>query len=374
MARRALYFVGPGDVELRKEPVPDPEADELRVRTAVSAISPGTELLVYNGEVDTELAADTNFDSLSGSLSYPLKYGYAAVGHVEAVGTDVDNDWMGRRVFAFNPHESHFCATVDELHLVPDDISTALATLLPTAETAVTLVQDGAPRLGEQVVVFGQGLIGLVTTAVLSQFPLSELVTVDLSADRRERSERLGATASVHPKNLGEVLDLPDEASTTVDHPGADLSFELSGNPAALDTAVSSTGYDGRVVIGSWYGTKPAELTLGGRFHRSRITLSSSQVSTIDPSLQGRWDRSRRMDLAWQQLDESLAELLTDRYPIESAPDAYARLAEGMTGTDGENEANRAGGTNRANRANRVNGVNKAGGTVGTLFTYEESL
>ena len=119
------------------------ELQNYEAISELSAISPGTELLVYNGNVPTELAADSNLDALSGSLSYPLKYGYAAVGVVEAIGDAVDADWLGRRVFAFNPHESHFCATVDELYPIPEGISAAQATLLPTVETAVTLVQDG---------------------------------------------------------------------------------------------------------------------------------------------------------------------------------------------------------------------------------------
>ncbi len=338
MTRHALYFTAPGEVDLREVPIPEPAADQLLVRTELSAISPGTELLVYNGNVPGELAADTNLDALSGSLSYPLKYGYAAVGVVEAVGDAVDADWVGRRVFAFHPHESHFCATVDELHPVPDGISAAQATLLPTVETAVTLVQDGEPKLGERVVVFGQGLIGLVTAALLGQFPVEQLVTVDYSADRRARSRELGATESIAPDELGDVLPLPGDTPPTASEPaGADLTYELSGNPEALDAAVSVTGYDGRIVVGSWYGTKPTELELGGRFHRSRISLTSSQVSTIDPSLRGRWDRERRLELAWDQLRErSLEELLTDRYHITEAPAAYEALAEstdGMVGT-----------------------------------------
>ena len=341
MTRRSLYFTAPGEVDLREEPIPEPAADQLLVRTELSAISPGTELLVYNGNVPTELAADANLDALSGSLSYPLKYGYAAVGVVEAVGSAVETDWLGRRVFAFHPHESHFCATVDELHPVPEGISAEQATLLPTVETAATLVHDGAPKLGERVVVFGQGLIGLVTTALLGQFPLERLVTVDYSADRRERSRELGATDSVDPADLGEALPLPGELTgdsqpAADERAGADLTYELSGNPDALDAAVSATGYDGRIVVGSWYGTKPTELDLGGRFHRSRISLTSSQVSTIDPSLRGRWDRERRMDLAWQTLaDRELGELLTDRYRITAAPAAYDALAASTDGTVG---------------------------------------
>ena len=335
MARRSLYFVAPGEVEVREEPIPEPAADELLVRTTVSAVSPGTECLVYEGNVPSEMAADANLDALSGSLSYPLKYGYAAVGVVEAVGDTVDTDWLGRQVFAFHPHESHFRATADELHPVPEDVDAEVATLLPTVETAVTLVQDGEPKLGERVVVFGQGPIGLVTTALLGTFPLDRLVTVDYSPARRERSRELGATTSVDPDSVGEVLPLPGETAGE-ESAGADLTYELSGNPAALDAAVSATGYDGRIVVGSWYGTKPTELDLGGRFHRSRISLMSSQVSTIDPALRGRWDRERRLALAWDRLAAlDLDDLLTDRYPIDEAPAAYDTLAASTDGTLG---------------------------------------
>ena len=335
MARRSLYFVAPETVEVREEPIPEPAADELRVRTTVSAISPGTECLVYEGNVPSEMAADANLDALSGSLSYPLTYGYAAVGVVEAIGSEVDSAWLGQQVFAFHPHESHFCATADDLHPVPEGLSAELATLLPTVETAVTLVQDGEPKLGERAVIFGQGLIGLVTTALLGEFPLDRLVTVDYSPARRERSLELGATASVDPDSLGDALPLPGE--TAAEEPaGADLTYELSGNPEALDAAVSATGYDGRIVVGSWYGTKPTELDLGGRFHRSRISLTSSQVSTIDPSLRGRWDRERRLALAWDRLAAlDLDGLLTDRYPIDEAPAAYDALATSTDGTLG---------------------------------------
>ncbi|MFW6321804.1 MAG: zinc-dependent alcohol dehydrogenase [Halohasta sp.] len=349
MARRSLYFVAPGEVELREQPLPEPDADQLRVRTEVSAISPGTELLVYNGNVPADLAADPTLDSLSGSLSYPLRYGYAAVGVVEEVGAAVDDAWLDRRVFAFNPHESHFCATEDDLYPVPEGVDAETATLLPTVETAITLVQDGEPKLGERAVVFGQGLVGLVTTALLGSVPLDRLVTVDYSSQRRQQSERLGATDSVHPEAVGDVLPLPGDS--TAAHPGADLTYELSGNPEALNAAVSATGYDGRIVVGSWYGTKPTELDLGGRFHRSRISLSSSQVSTIDPSLRGRWDRERRMELAWDLLaDRGFEDLLTHRYRIDDAADAYARLAEGGDGDDGADDI------------------------LGTLFSYDGPL
>ncbi|AKU07363.1 MULTISPECIES: zinc-binding dehydrogenase [Haloferax] len=317
MEGRAVYFVAPERVEVRDRDVPAPGPEEVRVRTLTSAVSSGTERLVYRGEAPTDLAADESIAALDGDLSFPLRYGYAAVGEIEAVGDDVPDSRLGSRVFAFNPHESRFLASPSELISVPDDVTDERAALLPTMETALNFVMDGRPLIGEHVVVFGQGVVGLVTTALLAQFPLGSLTAVDCVAERRAIAESLGADEAVHP----ESLDAPAD--------GADLTLELSGDPDALDDALSVTRYDGRVVVGSWYGTKPATLDLGGRFHRSRISVESSQVSTIDPDLRGRWDADRRFSLAWDHLEDlPLDPLVTHRIGVESAERAYRLLED----------------------------------------------
>ncbi|KAB1194491.1 zinc-binding dehydrogenase [Haloferax sp. MBLA0076] len=317
MMGRAVYFVGPERVEVRDRAVPEPGPGEVRVQTLTSAVSSGTERLVYRGEAPTDVPADESIAALDGDLSFPLRYGYAAVGEVEAVGDDVGSEWLGRRVFAFNPHETRFLATPGELYLVPDDVSDTQAAMLPTMETALNFVMDGNPLIGEHVVVFGQGVVGLVTTALLSQFPLASLTVADCVPERRALALDLGATAAVHPESLDPPAD------------GADLTFELSGNPDALDDALAVTRYAGRVLVGSWYGTKPVTLDLGGRFHRSRISVESSQVSTIAPELRGRWDADRRFSLAWEHLsDLPLDSLVTHHVAIENAPRAYRLLED----------------------------------------------
>ncbi|AFK19060.1 oxidoreductase [Haloferax mediterranei ATCC 33500] len=317
MQGRAVYFVAPERIEVRDRDVPTPGPDEVRVRTLTSAVSSGTERLVYRGEAPTDLPADESIAALEGDLSFPLRYGYAAVGEIEAVGDDVPSTLLGSRVFAFNPHESRFLATPGELTHIPDDVSDERAALLPTMETALNFVMDGRPLIGEHVVVFGQGVVGLMTTALLDQFPLGSLTAADCIAERRELALGLGADTAIHP----ESLDAPSD--------GADLTFELSGDPTALDDALAVTRYDGRVIVGSWYGTKPATLDLGGRFHRSRINVESSQVSTIDPDLRGRWDTERRFSLAWEYLRKlPLDSLVTHRVDVGDAARAYRLLED----------------------------------------------
>ncbi|EMA45728.1 zinc-dependent alcohol dehydrogenase [Halobiforma nitratireducens] len=320
---RTLYFTGPRTVDIERRAVPEPGPEELRLRSLASAVSAGTECLVYRGDAPTELSADETLEAFDGDLSFPLSYGYATVGEVDAVGEAVDDDWLGRRVFAYNPHESHVVATPAAVVPVPTDISTRHAALFANLETAVTFLLDGDPMLGERVAVLGQGIVGLLTTALLAETGLSELVTFDAYERRRERSEAFGADRSLDPdRGIAESF-------TDVADGRADLTYELSGNPDALDDAIAATGFDGRVVVGSWYGTEPTTLELGGRFHRDRIDVHSSQVSTIDPQLSGRWSRGRRHDLTWEWLRRlDLSAVFTHEFPLEDAGEAYELLTE----------------------------------------------
>ncbi|SDQ92481.1 zinc-dependent alcohol dehydrogenase [Natronobacterium texcoconense] len=323
MTARTLYFTAPRTVEVRERESPDPDSDELRVRTITSAISAGTECLIYRGDAPTDLPADEELEALDGDLSFPLSYGYAAVGEVTAVGSSVDDDWLGRQVFAYNQHESQFLARPDDVLPVPNDVSPREAALFANLETAVTFLLDGEPLLGERVAVLGQGVVGLLTTALLAQTPLESLITFDSYERRRERSEAFGADRSLDPSRA-----VPD-AFRDVAGDRADLTYELSGDPDALDDAIATTGFDGRVIVGSWYGTRPATVELGGRFHRDRLEIRSSQVSTIDPRLSGRWSRERRHDLTWKWLQRlDVASLLTHEFPLTEADDAYELLED----------------------------------------------
>jgi 2-desacetyl-2-hydroxyethyl bacteriochlorophyllide A dehydrogenase len=322
MNRRSLYFTAPYEAELRPTAF-DPAGDEVVVETRVSAISAGTELLVYRGEAPSDLPADETIDALDGDLSFPVRYGYAAVGEVVETGAAVEGAWTGRTVFAFNPHESRFAARPEDLVPVPGDVSTESMALLPSVETATSLVLDGRPRLGERVVVFGAGTVGLCTVALLSSFPLERLVAVDPLADRRDRALAFGADEAIPP----EAAEAP--AAPDADRDGADLVYELSGRPAALDDAVGVAGYDGRVVVGSWYGTKRAAVDLGTAFHRDRISIESSQVSTLSPETRGRWTKARRMGTALDRLRTlDVGSLVTHRIPFADAPTAYRLLDE----------------------------------------------
>lgn len=328
MTSRALYFLEPYRVGLVEEELPPPGPGQVRVETLFSAISPGTELLIYRGRAPRRLAADVSLPALAGAtLDFPLKYGYAAVGRVAALGPGVEAVWEGRLVFAFQPHAEGFVADLASLLPLPPEVAPEEAVLLPNLETALTLTLDGRPLIGERVAVFGQGIVGLLLTSVLARFPMELLVTVEPCPNRRLASETAGAHVSLDPAAPDFRARLQALLAQERPCPGADLAFEVSGKPEALDLALECLGFHGRVVIGSWYGEQVAPLHLGGEFHRRRQRLMSSQVSTIAPELSGRWSKPRLLALTWRLLPElGVGRFITHRLPFSQAPEAYRLL------------------------------------------------
>jgi 2-desacetyl-2-hydroxyethyl bacteriochlorophyllide A dehydrogenase len=319
----AVYFTAPGRIELREEPVPEPGVKQVLVETEISAISAGTEMLVYRGQFPRDLA-DAN-DQVSGDLHYPLCYGYASVGRVKVLGREVDRSWQDRTVFSFEPHRSCYVANSASLVPVPEGLTAKDAVFLPNMETAVNLVQDAEPLLGECVLVLGQGVVGLLTAGLMRQFPVQRIVTADRYELRRTASRQMGVDAALDPSfddfRSAALGWLPPSVA------GFDLSLELSGNPSALDDAIALTMFNGRIVIGSWYGEKRAPIDLGGKFHRSRISLISSQVSTISPRLTARWNKSRRFEIAWDALHRMRPEQwISHEFAVGDAAEAYRLL------------------------------------------------
>jgi 2-desacetyl-2-hydroxyethyl bacteriochlorophyllide A dehydrogenase len=325
MRSRTVFFTAPKQVEIREEPLPSLKDDEVLVETIYSSISAGTEMLVYRGEFPKIIDAH---DNISSDLKYPLAYGYACVGVVKEVGKRTDLNWRDKLVFGFQPHTTHFIARTDSLIPAPASLTSEACSFLPNMETAVNLIQDGAPILGERVLVLGQGVVGLLVASLLREFPLGRLVTSDCYDLRRKLSLSIGVDDSFNPNadinNASSILTktlFPGYAQTF------DLTFELSGSPVALNTAIAMTTFNGRVVVGSWYGDKKTTIDLGSTVHRSRIQLISSQVSTIAPALSGRWDKARRFEVAFEALRRIQPQKwITHRFHIEDAAKAYDLL------------------------------------------------
>jgi len=305
----AVWFSQPRTVELRREGLPELGPHDVRVEAIASAISHGTEMLVYRGQVPSELELD--LPTLRGSFDFPIKYGYASVGRIVDTGTSVGSLSRDDVVFVLHPHQSQYVVPESMPVRLPHGLEPQMGVFLANIETALNVVLDAAPRIGERVALLGQGVVGLLITQLLRRTGVDCLTVIDPIAKRRELAMRLGASSAVDPRDFTED--------------NVDFAIEASGHPNALSQAINCLAFGGTVVVCSWYGTKPVSVPLGGAFHRRRLRLVSSQVSTIDASLQPRWTHARRLLTARDMLTQlELESLISHRFSLDRAPEAYA--------------------------------------------------
>jgi threonine dehydrogenase-like Zn-dependent dehydrogenase len=156
---RALWFSGPRVAEFRSERVRPAAPGEVRVGTISSALSQGTEMLVYRGKVPADLPLD--LPTLAGSFSFPIKYGYATVGRVLDAGAGVEDLAAGDTVFVHHPHQDVFLVPEKMPVRLPDGLDPLLGLFVANLETALNIVHDMPLHFGETTLVFGQGVVGL---------------------------------------------------------------------------------------------------------------------------------------------------------------------------------------------------------------------
>jgi 2-desacetyl-2-hydroxyethyl bacteriochlorophyllide A dehydrogenase len=319
---RAVWFAAPRAAELRAERVPPPGPGEVRVRSIVSAISHGTEMLVYRGEVPPDLPLD--LPTFAGGFSFPIKHGYATVGRVLDSGPGVDDLSPEDLVFVHHPHQESFTVRGDLPVRLPEGVDPASGAFFANLETALNVVHDTPLRLGETALVLGQGVVGLLITQLLRLAGAGRVLAVEPLRKRRELALEMGADAAFEP---GEGLR--ERVLEATGGRGADVAIEASSSGAVLQDAVDAVAAEGTVVVASWYGTKPVTLSLGGHFHRGRVRVRSSQVGGISPELGARWDRARRTEAVLDLLTRlRLKELVSHRIPFEEAPRAYRLVDE----------------------------------------------
>jgi threonine dehydrogenase-like Zn-dependent dehydrogenase len=317
-AARALWIEGPRQAALRSAHVGEPGDGEARIAMLWSGISRGTERLVFEGHVPESEAKSMRAPFQEGEFPFPVKYGYCAVGRVEAGPAA----WLGRTVFCLHPHQSRFIAPLDMLRPVPENIPPRRATLAANMETALNALWDSGAGPGDKIVVIGAGVVGLLVAALCAGLPGADVTVVDLEASRAKIAASFGAKF---------VLAADFAALGGYD---ADLVFHASASAQGLALALACAGLEAGIVEMSWYGDAAVAAPLGGAFHAKRLRLISSQVGQVSPSRRPRWNFARRLDKALELLADARHDaLITDEIAFEDAPRELPRiLASGAAG------------------------------------------
>lgn len=307
---RAFWLRAPGSGEIRPVGLPDPGPGDVVVRTVRSAISRGTETLVFRGAVPPSQHAKMRAPFQEGDFPGPVKYGYLNVGAVEEGPADL----RGRTVFCLYPHQTAYVVPAAAVAVVPEDVPAARAVLAGTVETAVNALWDAAPLVGDRVAVVGAGMVGCCVARLLRGFPGVRVTLVDVDPARADIALALGVEFA-----------LPEDAE-----PGLDLVVHTSATSAGLQRSLELLAPEGTVIDLSWYGDSEVRLSLGGAFHAGRLGIRSSQVGVVSPARASRRSPADRLALALELLrDPAFDALLTGESRFDELPAVMARLADG---------------------------------------------
>ena len=297
----ALWYVGPGRAEIRVGSVAAPGAGGVRVRALYGALSRGTERLVFLGRVPESEYQRMRAPFMSGAFPFPVKYGYATVGRVEAGPEEL----IDKLVFALHPHQSVFTVPADAVVPLPPGVPPARAVLAANMETALNAVWDAAPGPADHIAIVGGGVVGSLVAWLCGRIPGTQTTLVDIEPGR-------AATA----RAIGVGFASPGEAPAD-----CDLVFHASGHADGLATALALAGDEAAVIEMSWYGIGDVAIPLGGAFHSRRLRLVSSQVGRVSPSHRARWTHRRRLAAALDLLaDPALDALLAPAVPFHHLP------------------------------------------------------
>jgi threonine dehydrogenase-like Zn-dependent dehydrogenase len=306
----AFWVERPGVGRLRPETLPQRGADDVLVTTQFTGVSRGTETSVFGGHVPASEYERMRAPFQSGDFPGPVKYGYLNVGTVEH-GPEA---LTGRTVFTLFPHQSAFVVPADAVTLVPDGVPARRAVLAGTVETAINVLWDAAPALGDRICIVGGGMIGASVARLARGIPGSTVTLVDIDPTRRAIAEQLGV-------NFADATQPPANQ---------DIVINSSGSPAGLQLALEAVVTEGVVVEASWYGDRPVTLALGADFHSRRLTIRSSQVSEVSANRRANRSTRDRLALALEFLrDPAFDVLLTGESSWRALPELMASLADG---------------------------------------------
>lgn len=307
---RAFWVARRGAGEIRPVRLPEPGPDEVRVRTLHTAISRGSESVVFRGGVPESQRQRMRAPFQEGDFPGPVKYGYLNVGVVEAGFAPL----CGRTVFCLYPHQTRYVVPATAVTAVPDGVPADRAVLAGTVETAINLAWDARVWIGQRIAVVGAGMVGACVARLLAGIPGTQVTLVDVEPSRAGLAESLGVGFA-----------LPAEAPG-----GRDLVVHASAAAAGLQLSLELLAAEGTVWDLSWYGDRQVSLALGGAFHAGRLAIRSSQVGTVAGVQRSRRTSADRLALALDLLrDPAYDAIITGRSPFAELPEVLSDIAAG---------------------------------------------
>ena len=316
---RKAEYIGAGEIEALND-------NEVMVQTLYSGISAGTELTWFRGrnpnlykkwDPETRLFLKAE----APTQNYPQATGYENIGKVIAKGSRVRTLDVGEVVFSYWNHVSAYKMEERELFKLPKGVEPKHGVFIALGGVAFNGILDARIVPGESVAIFGMGVIGQIAVQLAEIAGAKTVIAVDLESRRLELAAQSGADVLINPRACDDVA-LKIRGLTG--NRGADVVIEVSGAYPALQEAIRTACFQGRVIVVSFYTGEAKGLNLGEEFHVNRIRLISSQASGVNPELHPRWNDERKLQAFLGLFGKlKLSHLITHEFKVEACQMAF---------------------------------------------------
>lgn len=355
--KQVLQNLSNGETLVSEVPAPAATSQRLLVQSRKTLISAGTEkMLVEFGQagligkakaqpekvkqVLDKIRTDgllPTLDAVFSKLGEPLPLGYCNAGVVKHVGSQVAGFEVGDRVVSNGAHAEIVAVPPLLCAKIPDNVSDDEAAFTVLASIGLQGVRLAEPTLGETVVVYGLGLIGLVTVQLLRANGC-RVIGIDISPSRLDLARNFGADV-IHG---GECTDVPGKIAAMTSMRGADavLITASAKNDAIISNAAKMCRKRGRVVLIGVVGLnlnrsdfyeKEISFQVSCSYGPGRYDSNYEQLGQDYPIGYVRWTEQRNFEAILEMLSAgsiSLKPLITHHFALEHAADAYATIQQ----------------------------------------------
>ncbi len=306
---KAVVFPEPNRVEIQSFSLPSLESNEILVKTEYSGVSQGTEIWAFTGKRP--------------ELQFPTVPGYQTIGKIAEVGNATTGFKVGQRVMVntsrlpksfpetwMGAHSSHIITK--EAIIVPDECDPVGAAISALPAVSLRGIKMIDVRIGDVVVVIGQGLIGQFS-AQLAKLRGAIVIATDVISERLTLSKANSAdlTVNVKEQNLQKFV-------ASLCPKGVDAVIETTGRSDQFATCVDLLRWEGQLLLQGWY-SQPVTFD----FHATHMKKPRVAITCgFDFA-----DTATCLHLLRHQ-KLKLRELVSHLLPIEEAPGIYPRLVK----------------------------------------------
>lgn len=332
---KRLIFTAPQKVGYMPMDVPAPGPEQVRIRTLLSAISHGTEMVSFLGTspfATRKVTADRIFapKEAGDPPFYPVTWlGYDLVGEVVAVGERVKNYKLGDRVFTEFPHQTAWLFAEKENHFIlKPDSAAEDALMLSLATVAFVGAQDAEIKLGDRVAVFGGGSVGQLAVQMAFLNGASRVFLIEPNAERCRLAASHTPVECIDP-----TKEIPALAIRRALGGGSpDVVLECSGKIKGLNAAVQAAGIAGTVVAVGFYAGDARDFCFAEEFLHNRVTIKASMGVWGCPSRWPvTWERRRNIETVMGLIEKrrlNFKGYTTLRVPFNDAQRAYDTIRD----------------------------------------------